>query len=249
MNDLIKPSNDSKTRNTDKQKNTFGLAVGPDKSCPGCTQGAGGCWHPLKEGNITNTCYVDRLCRARKNVAAVLEHNFQALKQADQEQAKQMLCAEFQRFEDEEQGNEDPCYRLHWAGDVFSAVYGKALAEAVACFPNVRFWVYTRCWDLIPLEFIELPNVAFFVSLDACNADAGLAWIESLKEKSDYAYNAVNVSYMGNVVPENIKDFAKARGLTILQCPVDSGKMELEGACQKCKACVFPRGNVIQFEI
>jgi len=246
---MIKSSNDSKTRARAGQANTFGLLPGPQGSCPGATTGCGGCWAPLKVGNKTACCYVDRLMRARPNVKNILQQNTDFMKSASEAEMVEALVAEFTRFNaaEDKAGSTVRNYRLHWSGDIFSKAYARALTTAMSKFPGIHFWAYTRSWELLDAGSLDLKNLRLWLSLDVCNVDAGLAW---LKKHNPKRTTKIGLSFMGNTLPSSLDKYVEAEGLKPFPCPVDdSGKMKLEGACQRCAACLRENNKLIQFKI
>lgn len=246
---MIQPSNDAKVHNRSSQKNTFGLLPGPEGTCPYATTSCGGCWAPMRDGLVVNTCYVDKLMRARPNVRGVLARNTSFLKGCTEDQMEEALTAEFTRFEAAERKAKAVSpfwYRLNWAGDIFSKEYARALTKAMAKFPGTNFWTYSRSWELIEPGSLDLKNLSLILSLDPVNEDAGLAW---LKKNNPNRKFKIGISLMGNICSASLEQYAKAEGLKLFACPVDdSGKMELEGACQKCTACLRRSDKLILFK-
>jgi len=242
---MIQPSSDSKVQNRKTQRNTYGLLPGPDGSCPYATTGCGGCWSKAKEGGKVAVCYVDKLMRARPNVAKVLERNTTFLKGCTEDQMEAALTAEFTRFEAAERkaGTTEPMrYRLHWSGDIFSSEYGRALTKAMAKFPETQFWVYSRSWDLVDPKMTLLKNVSFLLSLDPQNVEQGLNYLTTKKPIGA----KVGISYMGQNIPDSLQAYMQANKLRVFECPVDSKKgLALEGACQRCLQCVYTPSKFI----
>lgn len=234
--DYIKPTSDRKIRFYTAQQNTFGLLPGDPAgggTCPDCTQAAGGCWY-LAPGRKTHTCYVDALMGCYKGIRAVLEHNSRILRAADKDEKVRLLDAEFTRFEEAEnkrakRTGEGPFmhYRIHWSGDVFDREYAEALATAVAKHPKTQFWIYTRSFDFIPL-LKQAPNLLIYMSLDQVNYDHGASVYRCWHEDNPN----VQFCYM-----------AKENNLALRECPVDAGRMAMEGGCSRCKHCLRPKAG------
>jgi hypothetical protein len=222
MNSYIIPSSVSKVRVRASQKNSFGLMPGKDGTCPGATYGQGGCMECVGN-NVRPTCYVHKAFRNAK-VKEILEHNTKALKEADFWNMHYILDAEFARFEACEAVSPNPSfnYRLHWAGDVFSADYASALRMSIRQHPKTQFWIYTRSFDFIE-PLVALPNLNTFLSLDPCNRDQGLElWLKHREA-------GLKIAYMGKET---------LAGECMVPCPADAGNMEIEGACGKCRMCI-----------
>jgi len=230
--DLIKPSCDRKVRGYSVQKNTYGLLPGPEGTCPGATVGAGGCRDIT--GNGRPACYVYKIMRIYSGVRRILEHNTALLKGADMATMADLLGSEFTRFQADtlaRNGKGMLRYRLHWAGDLFSMDYARALRTAVDAHPDVFFWTYTRSFDYMgPL--LGAPNLRLYVSADMCNLKEAMAAHRAAGGKA-------SMCYMGDSAPA-------LPGLRFTACPVDKGSMQLEGACFKCGMCL--KGIPVFFE-
>lgn len=253
---MLIPSCDSKVRSRKNQKSTLGLPPGPGASCPHATIGEGGCWCPPAKGKKTHTCYVDKLQRAYPGVRRVLEHNQYEIQHALNSpggisDAAILLSEEFARFkavEKRSRSEESLFYRLHWSGDIYRPDYGVALGLAMANHPDITFWLYTRSWVNLPKSMCELKNVRMFISLDKCNVKAGLEWLED--QYLTKGGRSIRVSYMGNEIPAELKDFSDKYKIKFFRCPVDAGEMETEGACvNKCKFCINKQDRILIFEV
>ena len=230
--DRLKPSADRKVWAYKNQKNTFGLLPGPEGTCPGATTGPGGCRTVVGAGRPD--CYVYRMMSIYKGVRGVLEHNTELLKNATPDEQVELLNEEFKRFK-EVHKNGALCadkYRLHWAGDIFDRQYAESLRAALMINQDIQFWTYTRTFDVIDV-FHDVDNLQLYLSLDACNLEEGLEVYN--KHKRD----TLHLCYMGDEPPELEEE-------SFVGCPVDSGQMALEAACQKCKLCL--RGHNIWFK-
>lgn len=218
---MIKPTCDRKTKGWKGQKNTYGLfpADGCNGTCPGATKGPGGC---LNLSNGRYDCYVFKIMRIYKGVENSLLNNTTVLRMADFNGKKDILRTEFNRFRTAELKRTEPrlFYRLHWSGDIFDREYAKALAAVIQEFPDIKFWGYTRSFEFAE-ELVDIPNLVMYLSIDAVNREAGLAL--AARRPGKFA-----LAYLAEVQPDK----------SYLPCPVDSKKMALEEACQKCKICI-----------
>jgi len=113
-------------------------------------------------------------------------------------------------------------YRLHWAGDIFSSGYALALKTAAQQFPDITFWTYTRSFEEAE-PLLELPNMTTYASIDACNKNINLR-------------PAFKRCHLASKKPEG----------RFVSCPVDEGRMPLEGACHKCRLCL--KGKPVWFK-
>lgn len=243
---MLKASRDVKVQCRPSQKNTYGLL--PIITCPFATYGKGGCLERSATGK-TVTCYAECIAKLRPNVKASLAHNTELLTSSDEEGMKDILRAEFQRFEKYEKpyADEQSIYRIHWAGDIFNATYAKALYETMAEFSSIAFWIYTRSWVFLKDEYFTIPNVATFLSVDSANLDDFMPWWTSRMDSKNLR-NMLNIAYMGTEVPPSLRQCARLNKLQYTACPVDSGKLKTKGACDTCRACVYGGGKFIYFK-
>ena len=237
MSDALIPSCDRKVRFWKNQKNTFGLLPGKEGSCPHCTTTPGGCYY-VAPGRKLQDCYAVVVMHAYKGVRRVLEHNTNLLKKASMQEMRRLLATEFSRFAHAEYAHADRTgeptkmyYRLHWSGDIFSAQYAKALANTMNEFPSITFRNYTRSFGVVKY-FAGLENYIQFLSLDAANVYKGLEAYEKYK-----GIVPLRLCYMGD---ENV--------LNYMPCPVDLGKLSLDGGCAYCRSCFSHSDSNIFFK-
>lgn len=247
MNDInIKPSCDRKTRAYKNEKNTFGLLPGPNGSCPCATTGEGGCWNkPV--GHRLHTCYVDSTMNCYHGVKGVLRHNTKLLMGATQQTMFHLLHHEFDRFNTKHDSlintdmwRRNPAYRLHWSGDIFSLAYAQALRDAMSFFPHIKFWCYTRSLFAVPV-LCDVPNLSLYISADPCNLKQAAVCYDQYKSRG----NNLNIAYMAGedtfVEKAKYATGIKSRrilGMKLTPCPADAGKMQVDGACNKCRMCI-----------
>lgn len=254
----LRPTHDRKTACYPGQKNTFGLMHGlpPVGTCPGCTTSKGGCAY-VAPGRKTSTCYVDKLARAYPSVWKNLAWNTRLLTgAASMTEMSKIIDREFDRFMTHETSNpavdkvDALKYRLHWAGDVFSPEYAEALSWSMATHPDIQFWGYTRTFDRRVIEhLIGSENMVLYLSLDPVNIAAGISTYNDL---CGDARPRLKLCYMHEI--NDLADRVKAlrddeelrtgekypwmSDVNVISCPVDTGAMELEGACVKCNQCL-----------
>lgn len=228
MNGTLKPTGDRKTRSRSSQLNTFGLKPGKDGSCPLATEGEGGCCN-IREGRRLPTCYVYRLMNCYKGIRKSLEHNTELLKKSDEQGMEDILKHEFHRFlkaEEKAEPGSPHNYRLHWSGDIFNLKYARALRKAMDAYPGVKFWCYTRSFFSVPM-LAGLSNLTLYLSIDRVNAEKGFKAYEENKKSGNVFF-----SYLSPEDPVILRKHG------YLPCPVDSGSMDLEGACHRCGLCI-----------
>ena len=239
MTACIRPSEDAKTKFKPHQRNTFGMAPGPQGSCPFATTGPGGCW----EDGGRKTCYVWRLSQFRSRMRENLEHNHAVLRSCKGKKRIEILVREFRRFF-YENGTDGKFYRLHWSGDIFSPDYAEDLMKACSEVPEVTFWNFTRNFDPETIEAIcrhKPENLVQYLSADAVNAGRAM---EIFK---DHPY-LFSMSYMGDS-PEPFAKAWKEAGFDcwpIRQCPANFKHRGIEYMCKKCKMCL--KGECVFFK-
>jgi hypothetical protein len=112
--------------------------------------------------------------------------------------------------------------RIHESGDFFSQWYVDVWEEVIRSRKNTNFWFYTRCFQFDFSGYKGLQNVACWASTDKDNEKLALNFVQS---------NAFFRHAWGPLA----KDEAKAN---TVMCPVTTGKLAVDGACDKCRLCV-----------
>lgn len=239
----LRPSSDRKVRLYPSQKNSFGTTPGlPENggTCPGATTNAGGCAH-LKKGRKTTTCYVDSLMRGYKGVKNVLDHNRDVTTGKTTDELRELFLDEFRRFlyTEKSRGNTTMLnYRIHWSGDIPNKNYAYALADAMMEMEDIQFWSYTRSFWAVPI-LAGIPNFQLYISADPDNE------AEALEVYENWKHHDVAICYMAKENPSRDKEKFPVR---LVACPVDTGKMELEGGCHTCRMCFKEKGKNVFFK-
>lgn len=216
-------------------KNSFGLPAGT--SCPGMTEFCSG------------VCYAGNLEKLRPQVRALLESNWNALKDADISASHLLLeglIADF-RYETLKSArkyrlNTDELlkFRIHWDGDFFSADYARAWGYVIESNPDIQFWAYTRSFDGHSNEIVgslltrPLNNLALWLSVDEDNVMAAQA--------TKAMYPQVRLAFLANTF-EDSKVLAMGTQRPGVKCPAETGRLPIvndkgEGACIQCNMCL-----------
>ena len=242
----LKLTDNSKTKFKRNHYNTFGLMHGLPQhggTCPGATSGPGGCMALKRVGGTNATCYVDKLVKAYPAFGAVLKRNTDLLAGKSQAEMEEVLAATVTAFVAHNK-SANLTFRLHTSGDFFSEDYAKAWAAVINRFPQVQFWVYTRCFWAVPI-LVVCPNLSLYISSDRVNQVEASATYEKYKA----GHNNLGICYMGNA------DTLPA-GRHWVACPEVTGKVKNtaeSGACAKCRLCLTYNGKIalrnIQFPI
>jgi hypothetical protein len=230
---LLKLTNNSKVRFKAYHYNTFSINQGhPSRggTCPGCTQGKGGC---------EDVCYDATLTRIYKNYARVEEQNTALVIDKSRKDIFKILDKTISRWE-EEQGENQKYFRIHTGGDFFNEAYALAWKDTIESHKKIHFWTYTRSLFAVPI-LAELKNITLYLSCDEVNIEDVLEVYKKYKRKKN-----IGLAYMGNQLPLN---FPKDR--FTLVCPEVSGKLKNSkdiGACSRCRACInrYDRKNKIR---
>jgi len=224
----LKRSTDSKVANSltpggkGRIANSFGLPSGRAYSCPAATS------------VCESVCYAGKLEKIRPTVRNLLMHNWDLLREADRHTMYDLLVSMLTEFDAEcDKWDAEKLFRIHWDGDFFSPEYVAAWAAAMAEFPQIRFWVYTRV-DYAARILRHTPNLSLYFSGDSENA-------ETAERMSALG---VNIAMLGKTF-----DLAReALSVRAAKCPEQRGQIALAGACVACKICI--KGNTsITFSI
>ena len=212
--------------------NSFGLPSGKAFSCPGAT------------GFCERICYAGKLEKVYSGVRNVLLHNWNLLKDATYDEMVELLgemIADFVKETDRinARGNVATYdFRIHWDGDFFSDTYAKAWAKVMTEFPNVRFWAYTRTFDIVE-HIAHVDNLSLYLSADPDN-------IAEANEKA--------MEFPGVKIATVADTFSMARETIIdssrkgYDCPELAKRIPLisekGSACIQCGVCPANRGDV-----
>lgn len=242
----LKLTDNSKVKFKSNHFNTYGLMHGLPRhggTCPGATSGPGGCMSLKREGGVNATCYVDKLVKAYPNFGKVLRRNTDLLQGKTQTEMEGILHDSVAAFVQHNKGL-NLFFRLHTSGDFFNKDYASAWAVTINKFPQVQFWVYTRCLWAVPI-LEDCHNLALYISSDNVNYGQATAVFATSRP----THNNVGICYMGNnnTLPKEQR---------WVQCPEISGKVKNttnSGACAKCRLCFTYNDRIalrnIQFPI
>jgi len=210
--------------------NSFGLPSGT--SCPGATE-------------FCRSCYASR-SEQSAGVRAAVEYNLRVLQAAGTVDAMTGLLDEMiGRFDRAATRAALPpelrLFRIHWDGDFFSVDYARAWATVIDRHRDIQFWAYTRSFrppvDVVA-EFVGLPNLALYLSVDAENAPDAEA-VRARHPGVRLALCAVDYSTARALVP----------GHDAVACPENNRRLSLMddgvGACVTCRLCPDDRRDVM----
>ena len=230
----LKRSNDRKVANavspngkTPTIANTFGLPAGKDYSCPGQTD------------VCSKVCYAGKLERIYKGVRDTLLHNWNLLKDADQQTMENLISdmiADFRK--DCDKRNAKMLFRIHWDGDFFNDTYTLAWKSVITNNTDIQFWVYTRVPAAAQiLKGIE--NLSLYFSTDSDNKDEAVI----------LSNNGIRLAYLADTFTIGQADMKAMIGKVGAKCPENKKAIPLidkEGsACVKCSLCVYNKADIV----
>jgi len=230
----LKRSNDRKVANlvtkNGKQAaiaNTFGLPAGKAYSCPGAT-------------TICETvCYAGKLEKLYKAVKAVLLHNWELLRNADEPTMVDLLedmIAEFKA--DCVKKNAPMLFRIHWDGDFFNDTYTRAWQYVILNNTDIQFWVYTRVKSAA-LMLKNISNLSLYYSTDDENKEIG----HELKVNE-----GIRLAYLGKTFAVTESTMKELTGKPGAKCPENMKAIPLissaGSACVSCGLCVYGKADI-----
>ena len=231
----LKRSNDRKVSNlvtkNGKQAaiaNTFGLPAGKAFSCPGATS------------VCESVCYAGKLEKLFKGVKANLLHNWDLLKDADQDTMVSLLSAMIDEFIADCNKKDAPkLFRIHWDGDFFNDTYTNAWKTVILNNTDIQFWVYTRVKSAA-LILKDIDNLSLYFSTDSENVKTGV----DLKIKS-----GVRLAYLSKNFAIGQADMKEMIGKPGAKCPENLKAIPListnGSACVSCGLCVYSKADIV----
>ena len=231
----LKRSNDRKVANlvtkNGKQAaiaNTFGLPAGKNFSCPGATS------------VCESVCYAGKLEKLFKGVKANLLHNWDLVKDADQETMQGLLTDMINDFRADCVKKDAPMlFRIHWDGDFFNDEYTNAWKSVILNNHDIQFWVYTRV-KAAALILKGTENLSLYFSADS----------ENVKTAVDLKINSgVRMAYLAKNFATGQADVKEMTGKPAAKCPENNKQIPLisnaGSACVSCSLCVYSKSDII----
>ena len=231
----LKRSNDRKVANlvtkSGKQAaiaNTFGLPAGKAFSCPGATS------------VCESVCYAGKLEKLFKGVKANLLHNWDLLKDADQDTMVSLLSAMIDEFVADCNKKDAPkLFRIHWDGDFFNDTYTNAWKTVILNNTDIQFWVYTRVKSAA-LILKDIDNLSLYFSTDSENVKVGV----------DLKINqGVRLAYLSKNFAIGQADMKEMIGKPGAKCPENLKAIPListnGSACVSCGLCVYSKADIV----
>lgn len=230
---MLKRSNDRKVANavspngkTAIVANTFGLPAGKEYSCPGATS------------ICESVCYAGKLEKVYKGVRENLMHNWNLLKDADNDTMVQLLDEMIIEFKKDSDKRKAPyLFRIHWDGDFFNDVYTYAWKTVINKHSDVQFWVYTRVMSAANI-LKDISNLSLYFSTD----DDNIGTAEVLSNQG------VRLAYLGKTFKVTESKMRELTGKVGAMCPENKKSIPLisqaGSACVSCSLCVFGKADI-----
>lgn len=203
-----------------KVKNSFGLPA--FDSCTYFTE-----W-------CMDVCYADKIQTAWTNVDKLVWHNLEALKSCGSSVPKMVNLLD-KMVKSVKWYDQEKVFRWLWNGDVFSALFARAIVKTCDLNPEVQFWMYTRSFAYIPL-LLNIPNLVVYMSVDEYNID----WAKDVYSKIEPG--KVWIAACADTWEQTEEIMREVVGRNAPRCPELTGKIPLVsddgvGACVQCKLC------------
>ena len=230
----LKRSNDRKVANlvtkNGKQAaiaNTFGLPAGKAYSCPGATS------------ICESVCYAGKLEKLYKAVKAVLLHNWELLRNADEPTMVDLIENMIAEFKAEcVKKNAPMLFRIHWDGDFFNDTYTRAWQYVILNNTDIQFWVYT-CVKSAALMLNNISNLSLYYSTDDENKEIG----HELKVNE-----GIRLAYLGKTFAVTESVMKELTGKPGAKCPENMKSIPLissaGSACVSCGLCVYGKADI-----
>jgi len=208
--------------------NTFGLPAGKAYSCPGATT------------VCESVCYAGKLEKLFKGVKANLIHNWELLKDADQNTMETLLSEMIEDFRNDCIKKDAPMlFRIHWDGDFFNDTYAMAWKTVINNNTDIQFWVYTRVKSAA-LILNGIDNLSLYFSADS----------ENVKTAVDLKINSgVRMAYLAKNFAQGQADIKEMIGKPSAKCPENNRQIPListkGSACVSCSLCVYSKSDII----
>ena len=208
--------------------NTFGLPAGKSYSCPGATS------------VCESVCYAGRLEKVFPTVKKNLLHNWELLRNADNDTMVRLLDEMIVEFiADCEKRNAEKLFRIHWDGDFFNDTYTNAWKTIITKYPEIQFWVYTRVRSAaVILNGID--NLSLYYSTDSENKAIGV----ELKNT-----HSIRLAYLAKNFAIGQADMKELFNKPGAKCPENLKAIPLissaGSACVSCGLCVYSKSDIV----
>jgi hypothetical protein len=192
-----------------KSNCAFNLPAGPEFSCPVATEAC-------------EKCYARKGHHVFVSVQSVMAKNWVLMNElerlGDKDRAVNLLLDKIKPSTE--------IFRIHESGDFHSQFSINMWSDLVRKRKQTLFWAYTRSFDFDYSKLVRHKNFVLWASTDDFNEKQANAFVKRYsKSNVKHAYGPYNHD---KELPE--KSFT---------CPVTNHKMEMDGACARCKLCII----------
>ena len=191
------------------KNNSFSMLAGVEFSCIGETEAC-------------KDCYAMKKRHLFDNVQMALARNWMLIKKLSDKKDTKTAVNKLLEIIPENSN----LFRIHESGDFFNNWYVDVWNDVVINRRQTYFWCYVRSFELNFSKIVRQPNFALWASIDDYNKDQALDFIKRYKNSS------VKLAY------GPYKHNAETPESSII-CPATNHKIEINGACNKCKLCVI----------
>ena len=208
--------------------NTFGLPAGKAYSCPGATS------------VCESVCYAGKLEKIFKGVRVNLLHNWELLKDANEDEMTILLTNMINDFRADCTKKDAPMlFRIHWDGDFFNDLYTNAWKSVINNNTDIQFWVYTRVKSAA-LLLKDISNLSLYYSTDSENKPIGV----TLKNE-----HGIKLAYLAKNFAVGQADMKEMIGKVGAKCPENNKQIPListkGSACVSCSLCVYSKSDIV----
>jgi|TARA_R110002020_G_scaffold140728_2_gene312418 hypothetical protein len=205
--------------------------------------------------SFCDNCYAASLERFLPTVRNALEHNWQVIEPHLHSYAKlvELLNPIIEESVSQKLKRNVPpekwTFRWFWDGEIPSAAFAKAMSVLARKHPLVKFWVYTRNFDVV--KHLKAENLYVYLSTDIDNWE----WAKETKKSNRnvmYAFNGLTWADTQQVAelceePKGLRCPELTGRIDLVQWSEETtaqGKQIGEGACTACEYCTHGKGNV-----
>lgn len=194
-----------------KSNNSFSIPAGPKLACPGATKACEGCYAMKGRHHFPN-------------VQTKFAKNWLLLKKFEKKNDVDGAADELLKMIPKSA----KIFRIHESGDFHSQWAVDAWAQVVKRKPDIKFWAYTRSFNLNFSPLTKNPNFALWASTDIYNELKAKQFVRRFRKSgTKHAYGPWDAK---KEIPKNS-----------FICPATDGHIDVIGACDKCKLCITKR--------
>ncbi|KKM03446.1 hypothetical protein LCGC14_1774330 [marine sediment metagenome] len=194
-----------------KDNCAFSLPAGLEFSCPGATEAC-------------KKCYAQKSRHLWSPVQKAFARNWKLIRHFERHGKDKEAALHLIHLIPKNIGN----FRIFESGDFVSPWVVGLWANVVKQRQDVNFWAYTRSFDLDFTPLTRNKNFTLWASTDDFNIQKAKQFVRRFKKSgTKHAYGPW---------PHD-RDIPKNSVI----CPTTSGRLKMQGACEKCKLCIIKK--------